>query len=239
MMELLLDPNAWLALLMLASLEIVLGIDNLVFIAIVVDRLPEQQRSKGRTWGLGMALGSRLLLLFSLSFLMGLTEPLFEVLGHGLSGRDLILLFGGLFLLYKSTSEIHHLTNEHEPGQKASEVVQRGFAATIAQIALIDIVFSLDSVITALGMAEDLRIMVIAVVISMAVMLAAAKSISEFIARHPTFKVLALSFLVMIGGLLVAEAFHVEVPKGYIYFAMGFSIVVELLNMRLRRRRLV
>jgi predicted tellurium resistance membrane protein TerC len=238
MMELLLDPNAWLALLMLASLEIVLGIDNLVFIAIVVDRLPEEQRSKGRTWGLGMALGTRLLLLFSLSFLMGLTDPLFEVLDHGLSGRDLILLFGGLFLLYKSTSEVHHLMNGHEPGETASEVVQRGFAATIAQIALIDIVFSLDSVITALGMAEDLRIMVTAVVISMAVMLAAAKSISEFIAQHPTFKVLALSFLVMIGGLLVAEAFHVEVPKGYIYFAMGFSIVVELLNMRLRRRRL-
>lgn len=237
-MELLLDPNAWLALLMLASLEIVLGIDNLVFIAIVVDRLPEEQRPKGRAWGLGMALGTRLLLLFSLSFLMGLTEPLFEVLGHGLSGRDLILLFGGLFLLYKSTSEIHHLTNDHEPGETAKEVAARGFAATIAQIALIDIVFSLDSVITALGMAEDLRIMVTAVVISMGVMLAAAKSISDFIAKHPTFKVLALSFLVMIGGLLVAEAFHVEVPKGYIYFAMGFSIVVELLNMRLRRRRL-
>lgn len=237
-MELLLDPNAWLAFLMLASLEIVLGIDNLVFIAIVVDRLPEEQRPKGRAWGLGMALGTRLILLFSLSFLMGLTEPLFAIAGHGLSGRDLILFFGGLFLLYKSTSEIHHLMSHHEPGEAADRAVSKGFAATIAQIALIDVVFSLDSVITALGMAEDLRIMVGAVVVSMGVMLAAAKGISDFIAKHPTFKVLALSFLVMIGGLLVAEAFHVEVPKGYIYFAMGFSVVVELVNMRMRRRHL-
>lgn len=238
MLELLTDPNAWLALLMLTSLEVVLGIDNLVFITIVVGRLPEHQRAQGRQIGLALALGTRLVLLFTLSWLIGLTAPLFGVAGQEISGRDLILIVGGLFLLWKATTEMHHQMNPDEQGALHGGGKPARFGATIAQIALIDMVFSLDSVITALGMAKHIEVMIAAVVISMAVMLAAARPIGDFVMKHPTLKILALSFLVLIGALLVAEGFEVHVPKGYIYFAMAYGLVVELINMRVRARRL-
>ena len=238
MLELLTDPNAWLALLMLTSLEVVLGIDNLVFITIVVGRLPEHQRAKGRQIGLGLALGTRLVLLFTLSWLIGLTAPLFGVAGQEISGRDLILIVGGLFLLWKATTEMHHQMNpdEQDPLHGGGKVAS--FGSTIAQIALIDMVFSLDSVITALGMVKHIEVMIAAVLISMGVMVAAARPIGDFVSKHPTLKILALSFLVLIGALLVAEGFEVHVPKGYIYFAMAYGLVVELINMRVRARRL-
>lgn len=238
MLELLTDPNAWLALLMLTSLEVVLGIDNLVFITIVVGRLPEHQRAKGRQIGLALALGTRLVLLFTLSWLIGLTAPLFGVAGQEISGRDLILIVGGLFLLWKATTEMHHQMNpdEQDPLHGGGKVAS--FGSTIAQIALIDMVFSLDSVITALGMVKHIEVMIAAVVISMGVMVAAARPIGDFVSKHPTLKILALSFLVLIGALLVAEGFEVHVPKGYIYFAMAYGLVVELINMRVRARRL-
>ena len=238
MLELLTDPNAWLALLMLTSLEVVLGIDNLVFITIVVGRLPEHQRAQGRQIGLALALGTRLVLLFTLSWLIGLTAPLFGVAGQEISGRDLILIVGGLFLLWKATTEMHEQMNPDEQGALHGGGKTAGVGATIAQIALIDMVFSLDSVITALGMAKHIEVMIAAVVISMAVMLAAARPIGDFVMKHPTLKILALSFLVLIGALLVAEGFEVHVPKGYIYFAMAYGLVVELVNMRVRARRL-
>ena len=238
MLELLTDPNAWLALLMLTSLDVVLGIDNLVFITIVVGRLPDHQRAKGLRIGLGLALATRLALLFTLSWLIGLTAPLFGIAGQELSGRDLILIFGGLFLLWKATTEMHHQMNPDEQGTLHGGGKVARFGTTIAQIALIDMVFSLDSVITALGMVKHLEIMIAAVLISMAVMLAAARPIGGFVSKHPTFKVLALSFLVLIGALLVAEGFEVHVPKGYIYFAMAYGLGVELVNMRVRARRL-
>lgn len=236
MLELLSDPQAWMALLALTSLEIVLGVDNLVFLAIVVGRLPKEQQPLARQLGLGLALATRLGLLFALSWLIGLTKPWFSVQGHEISGRDLILIVGGLFLLWKATVEMHHQMNPHEENLLHGGRSTAGFSGTIIQIALIDMVFSLDSVITALGMAKHIEVMIAAVVIAMGVMMLSAKSIGEFVGRHPTLKVLALSFLVLIGAMLVAEGFEVHVPKGYIYFAMAYAISVELINMRIRRR---
>ncbi len=248
-MDLLLDPNLWIAFAMLTALEIVLGIDNIIFISILVGRLPPEMRDKARRLGLGFAMVSRLLLLFTLSWVMGLTADLFTVLGEGISGRDLVLLFGGLFLLYKASHEIFVEVEAREldgpPGEQSAENTaelkaagQRMFWMTIAQIAVIDIVFSLDSVITAVGMVDQLPVMVAAVVTSVGVMLIAAKPIGDFVDAHPSVKVLALAFLVMVGMALTAEAFDQHVPKGYIYAAMCFSLAVEALNIRARGKRL-
>jgi predicted tellurium resistance membrane protein TerC len=244
-MEMLLDPNVWIAFAMLTALEIVLGIDNIIFISILVGRLPAHLRDNARRLGLGFAMLSRLLLLFTLSWVMGLTADLFTVLGQAISGRDLVLLCGGLFLLYKASHEIFlEVEAREEPAQlptadaAALRASGRGlFWGTIGQIAVIDIVFSLDSVITAVGMVDRIWVMVAAVVASVGVMLMAAKPIGEFVDRHPSVKVLALAFLVMVGMALTAEAFDVHVPKGYIYAAMAFSLAVEGLNLRARSRR--
>jgi predicted tellurium resistance membrane protein TerC len=243
-MDFLLDPNLWIAFAMLTALEIVLGVDNIIFISILVGRLPAHQRDKARRLGLGFAMLSRLLLLFSLSWVMGLTADLFSVLGQGISGRDLVLLFGGLFLLWKASREIFvevEAREEHGPGATDPAAIKaagvRLFWGIIGQIAVIDIVFSLDSVITAVGMVDQLGVMVAAVVTSVGVMLFAAKPIGEFVDRHPSVKVLALAFLVMVGMALTAEAFDVHVPKGYIYAAMAFSLAVESLNIRARNKR--
>jgi len=243
-MDFLLDPNLWIAFAMLTALEIVLGVDNIIFISILVGRLPAHQRDKARRLGLGFAMLSRLLLLFSLSWVMGLTADLFSVLGQGISGRDLVLLFGGLFLLWKASREIFvevEAGEEHGPGATDPAAIKaagvRLFWGIIGQIAVIDIVFSLDSVITAVGMVDQLGVMVAAVVTSVGVMLFAAKPIGEFVDRHPSVKVLALAFLVMVGMALTAEAFDVHVPKGYIYAAMAFSLAVEALNIRARNKR--
>ncbi|CAN5169274.1 TerC family protein [soil metagenome] len=243
-MDLLLDPNLWIAFAMLTALEIVLGIDNIIFISILVGRLPPPMRDKARRLGLGFAMLSRLLLLFTLSWVMGLTADLFSALGQGISGRDLVLLFGGLFLLYKASHEIFVEVEAREqdgpPAEQTAEVKaagQRMFWMTIAQIAVIDIVFSLDSVITAVGMVDQLGVMVAAVVASVGVMLVAAKPIGDFVDAHPSVKVLALAFLVMVGMALTAEAFDQHVPKGYIYAAMCFSLAVEALNIRARAKR--
>ncbi len=243
-MEFLLDPNLWIAFAMLAALEIVLGIDNIIFISILVARLPAHQRDLGRRLGLGFAMLTRLALLFSLSWVMGLTADLFTIAGEGISGRDLVLLLGGLFLLYKASNEIFIEVEAREHGAPPVE----GPAALkasgkkllwgiVGQIAIIDIVFSLDSVITAVGMVDEIGVMVAAVVVAVAVMLLAAKPIGEFVERHPSVKVLALAFLVMVGMALVAESFDVHVPKGYLYAAMAFSLAVEALNIRSRNKR--
>ncbi len=244
-MELLFDPNAWIAFLMLTSLEIVLGIDNIIFISILVGRLPPQQRDKARRLGLAFAMVSRLALLLSLSWVMGLTADLFSLGSQGISGRDLVLLIGGLFLLYKASHEIfvEVEAGEHDgPSDAASPLAldlagKRLMWGIIGQIAVIDIVFSLDSVITAVGMVDQISVMVAAVVASVGVMMFAAKPIGDFVDRHPSVKVLALAFLVMIGMALTAEAFDVHVPKGYIYAAMAFSLAVEVLNIRARNKR--
>jgi len=243
-MDILLDPNMWVAFAMLTALEIVLGVDNIIFISILVGRLPADQRDKARRLGLGFAMVSRLALLFSLTWVMGLTADLFRVAGNGISGRDLVLLFGGLFLLYKASREIFDAVEAradgepaHGPGVVSPSARADLFWATIAQIGIIDIVFSLDSVITAVGMVDQIAVMVAAVVASVAVMLFAARPIGEFVDRHPSVKVLALAFLVMVGMALTAEAFDVHVPKGYIYAAMAFSLVVETLNIRARGKR--
>ena len=227
-------PEAWIAHLTLTALEIVLGIDNIIFISILVGRLPREQRSKGRVLGLGLAMITRILLLLSLTWVMRLTAPLFTVLAQEISGRDLILIGGGLFLLWKSTSEIHE--SLEGAGEERTAKALAGFAATIAQIGVIDIIFSLDSVITAVGLAQDLAVMIIAIVLAVFVMMFASKGIGEFVDRHPTIKVLALSFLVVIGVTLIAEGFGWHVPRGYIYFAMAFSTVVEMLNIRMRKK---
>ncbi len=230
-------PEAWAALATLTLLEIVLGIDNIIFISILVGRLPEHQRRRGRLIGLSLAMLTRILLLFSLTWVMGLTAPWFTVLGEEISGRDLILLGGGLFLLGKSSLEIHHaLEGEADSGRAGGSA---NFYSILIQIAVIDIVFSLDSVITAVGLAEHLAVMVVAIVISVGVMMAAAGSISAFVDRHPTIKMLALSFLILIGCMLVGESLDLHVPKGYIYFAMAFSVSVEMLNIRIRSKRKV
>jgi predicted tellurium resistance membrane protein TerC len=228
------SPEAWIALLTLTALEIVLGIDNIIFISILVGRLPEHQRSKGRVLGLGFAMITRILLLLSLTWVMKLTTPLFRVATQGISGRDIILIGGGLFLLWKSTVEIHE--SLEGAGEERSAKAMAGFTATIAQIAVIDIIFSLDSVITAVGLAQDLAVMIIAIVLAVFVMMFASKAIGEFVDRHPTIKVLALSFLVVVGVALIAEGFDWHVPRGYIYFAMAFSTVVEMLNIRMRKK---
>jgi predicted tellurium resistance membrane protein TerC len=227
------QPESWAALATLTLLETVLGIDNVIFISILAGKLPEAQRGRGRRLGLLLAMGTRILLLLSLAWIVRLTAPLFTVLGQEISGRDLILVVGGLFLLAKSTFEIHDKLEgeEHERGGRAVA----SFGAVLVQIALLDIVFSLDSVITAVGMARELAVMILAVVISVLVMMLFAGAISAFVDRHPTVKMLALSFLLLIGMSLVAEGFDVHVPKGYVYFAMGFSVFVEMLNLRLRR----
>ncbi len=233
-MELWLEPATWIALATLTAVEIVLGIDNVVFIAILADRLPPEQRARARTIGLLAAMATRILLLLSISWLVQLTNPLVELFGHGFSGRDLILITGGLFLLSKATLELHHMTEDDGPHapKSAQAITLRG---VVLQILALDVVFSLDSVITAVGLAEHVIIMVAAVVISVGVMLFSAKAISEFLERQPTFKTLALSFLLMIGMLLVADGFGLHVPKGYAYFAMAFSGFVEFMNYRLRR----
>ena len=244
-MDFLLDPNLWIAFAMLTALEIVLGIDNIIFISILVGRLPPELRDKARRLGLGFAMVSRLLLLFSLSWVMGLTDDLFSIVGQGISGRDVVLLSGGLFLLWKASHEIFvevEATGEDQPGAQPDAVAlkaagNRLFWAIIGQIAVIDIVFSLDSVITAVGMVDEIGVMVAAVVTSVGVMLVAAKPIGEFVDRHPSVKVLALAFLIMVGMALTAEAFDVHVPKGYIYAAMAFSLAVEALNIRARAKR--
>ncbi|MEX8517808.1 MAG: TerC family protein [Leptothrix sp. (in: b-proteobacteria)] len=242
-MEFLLDPHLWIAFAMLTSLEIVLGIDNIIFISILVGRVPAPQRDQARRLGLAFAMLTRLSLLFSLSWIMGLTATLFTLADNDMSGRDLVLLLGGLFLLYKASHEI--FVEVEAPEQQGSAAAPPTAAATrgmfwgvIAQIAVIDIVFSLDSVITAVGMVNQLGVMAAAVVASVGVMLVAAKPIGEFIDQHPSIKVLALAFLVMVGMALTAEAFDVHVPKGYLYGAMAFSLAVEALNIRARSKRL-
>jgi len=234
-MDQILNPDNLIALLTLAALEIVLGIDNIVFISILASKLPIERQKQARQIGLMAALVTRVLLLLSISWVIGLTEPLFTVFGFELSGRDLILLIGGLFLLAKSTHEIHERLEGHEG--EAVPKAPPSFAGVIFQIALLDIVFSLDSVITAVGMAEELWVMITAVIAAVAIMLFAAESISSFVNRHPTVKMLALSFLLLIGFTLIIEALHFHIPKGYIYFAMGFSIFVEMLNLRARARQ--
>lgn len=243
-MEFFLDPNIWIAFAMLTALEIVLGIDNIVFISILVGRLPPHLRDKARRLGLGFAMVSRLMLLFTLGWVMGLTADLFSVMGKGFSGRDLVLLFGGLFLLYKASHEIFVEVEAREldtaPATDPAVLKaasSRMFWAIIGQIAVIDIVFSLDSVITAVGMVDQIGVMVAAVIASVGVMLFAAKPIGDFVDRHPSVKVLALAFLVMIGMALTAEGLGQAIPKGYIYGAMAFSLAVEALNIRARSKR--
>ena len=227
------DPQAWIALATLTALELVLGVDNIIFISILTGKLPEEQRARGRTIGLALAMGMRIALLLTLSWVIGLTAPLFAVLGREVSGRDLILICGGMFLLAKATHEIHHKLEGVEGGSSAR--VASSFRAVLFQIVLLDIVFSLDSVITAVGMVDQISIMVIAVVLAVGFMMISAKSLAEFVERHPTVKMLALSFLLLIGMALVADGLHHHIPKGYIYFAMGFSVFVEMLNLRLRK----
>ncbi|MFA7505811.1 MAG: TerC family protein [Burkholderiaceae bacterium] len=230
------DPQAWVALATLAALEIVLGIDNIIFISILVGRLPEHQRARGRIIGLSLAMIMRLLLLMSIAWIMRLTTPFFELFGQPISGRDLILVGGGLFLLWKAVHEIHHSLEVPDADESKAPAVAT-FGAIMVQIALIDIVFSLDSVITAVGLVEHVSIMVIAIVLSVIIMMIGARPIGEFVDRHPTVKMLALSFLVLVGVVLIAEGFGQHIPKGYIYFAMAFSVAVEMLNIRARANR--
>lgn len=232
MMELLTDPQAWVAFVTLTALEIVLGIDNIIFISILVSRLPKERQEAARIGGLAMAMLTRIALLFSIVWLTRLTHPWFYIGTQSVSGRDLILFIGGLFLLAKSVLEIHH-TLEGAEGHRQARVYA-SFTLIIVQIALIDIVFSLDSVFTAVGLANQLSIMVAAIVIAILVMMLLSGSIAEFVDRHPTIKVLALAFLILVGVALVAESFHFEIPKGYLYFAMAFSVGVEMVNLRLR-----
>lgn len=228
------DPQGWIALITLTVLEIVLGIDNIVFISILASKLPASQQHRARTLGLGIAMFARVGLLFSITWIMRLTEPLFTLLGRGISGRDLILILGGLFLLAKSTREIHERLEGEEAHGEGSAT---SFASVIVQVLLLDIVFSLDSVITAVGMAEDIGVMVTAVVIAVGFMMLFAGPISGFVDRHPTVKMLALSFLLLIGVTLMAEGFGQHIQKGYIYFAMAFSVFVEMLNLKGRKAR--
>lgn len=234
MLELLYSPEAWVSLLTLCALEIVLGIDNVIFISILTNKLPLEQQRKARQIGLGLALVMRIGLLFSISWIMGLKTALFTISGHGVSGRDLILFFGGLFLIYKSVKEIHA---KFEAKANEGNVVVKQFAAIIGQIVLIDLVFSLDSVITAVGMVDHVAIMIVAVLVSITVMILSAEAISRFVNTHPAIKVLALAFLISIGIALVAEGLHFKIPKGYIYSSMAFAIAVEFINIRLDTRK--
>lgn len=234
MLDLLSDPSVWVAFATLTALEIVLGIDNVVFISILADKLPAAQRPRARRVGLALAMLMRIALVASVAWVVGLTQPVFELFGHDVSWKDLVLILGGLFLLAKATHEIHGAL-EGEPGHAARRV-QATFTAVIVQILLLDVVFSIDSVITAVGLTEHIEVMVAAVVVAVAVMMFAAGPIGEFVSRHPTVKMLALSFLIMIGGLLVAEGFGQHIPHGYVYFAMAFSLGVEILNLRMRAK---
>ena len=234
-MEWITDPAAWVALATLTALEMVLGVDNIIFISVLVGRLPEKQRARARTIGLALAAGTRILLLLSITWVMSLTEPFFSVFGKDISGRDLILLGGGLFLLWKSVDEIHGSLEGEEHAQGTGKAAVT-FGAVIGQIALIDIVFSLDSVITAVGMVDEVAVMIIAILLAVGVMIFAAGPVSRFVEEHPTIKMLALSFLVLVGVALVAEGWGFHIPKGYIYFSMAFAIGVEVLNLQMRKR---
>ena len=236
MMELLSDPQVWLAFATLTALEIVLGIDNIIFISILVGRLPKEQQARGRTIGLSLAMLTRIALLLSITWVMRLTDELFSIMGRGITGKDIILIGGGLFLLAKSTLEIHHGMEDAEGDEK--KVGGRAtFVSVITQIAIIDIVFSLDSVITAVGMADHVQVMIAAVIVAVLIMMFLAGPISDFVDRHPTIKMLALSFLILIGVALVGEGLGFHIPKGYIYFAMAFSVAVEMLNIQVRKRQ--
>lgn len=236
MFEWLTNPEAWIALVTLTALEIVLGIDNIIFISILVGRLPEAQRNFARRMGLSLAMLTRLGLLFSISWVMSLTQPWFTVLSNPISGRDIVLIGGGLFLLAKATHEIHNsIEGADNDDSKVAATTSMGMV--LLQIAILDIVFSLDSVITAVGLVEHVSLMAIAIVLAVLVMLMAARSIGEFVDNHPTIKILALAFLILVGVTLIVEGFDVHVPKGYIYFAMAFSVSVEFLNLRMRKKR--
>ena len=234
MFEWIASPEAWIALGTLAALEIVLGIDNIIFLSILVGRLPEKQRAFARRVGLGLAMFARLALLFSISWVMGLTEPWFTLLDNEISGRDVILIGGGLFLLAKSTQEIHHSLEGASADPSAPKVVANSLMMVLIQIMILDIVFSLDSVITAVGLVNDIEIMAIAIIAAVLVMMFAAKSIGDFVDAHPSIKILALSFLIRVGAMLIVEGFDVHVPKGYVYFAMAFSLAVEAVNIKMR-----
>ena len=233
-MEIFLQAETWVALLTLTLLEVVLGIDNIIFISIVSNKLPEEHQARARFTGLSLALIFRITLLLGITWLMAFTKPLFTVFSFDVSGRDLILFAGGLFLLYKSTLEIHHKV-EGVP-EKLNEGQARSFMSVIVQIVMLDLIFSFDSILTAIGLTEDIILMVIAVVISIIVMMIFAKSISDFINKHPTLEILALSFLILIGFMLIIESLQYHVPKGYIYFAVFFSLIVEMINMRVRKK---
>ena len=236
-MDWLLNPEIWVAFLTLTALEIVLGIDNIIMISILVGRMPPEMQARTRLFGLALAMITRILLLLSITWVMRLTADLFHVFGQGISGRDLILFFGGLFLLWKSSSEIYHGLEGEDEGGETPKKGAGGFVGTIIQIAIIDIVFSLDSVITAVGMVSHVPVMIAAIIVAVLVMMLAAGTISTFIDKHPSLKMLALSFLIVVGTVLIAESFEVHVPKGYVYFAMAFSLAVEALNIRMRTAR--
>ena len=229
------DPQVWIAFLTLTALELVLGIDNIIFISILVDRLPRREREKARRIGLFLAMFMRVGLLLGLSWIVGMTAPLFTITGTEISGRDLILIVGGIFLVWKSTREVHQLT-EGEEGHASSKVSDT-FTAIILQIIIIDMVFSLDSIITAVGMVDEVAVMIAAVVVSVGLMMLFARAIGDFVSAHPSIKMLALSFLLVVGVMLIAEGFDHKVPKGYIYFAMAFSVAVEMLNIRMRKKK--
>jgi predicted tellurium resistance membrane protein TerC len=228
MLDMLTDPNLWAAFLTLTALEIVLGIDNIIFLSIVTGRLPAHQQANARRIGLGLALGMRIALLMSLSWIAGLTEPIANIAGYALSWRDVILGLGGLFLLYKATHEIHNSVEGEDDERSAAQIT---FAGAIMQIVILDLVFSLDSVITAVGMTDNLPVMIAAIVVSILVMLFAATPVSDFVNRHPTVKMLALGFLLLIGVALIADAAHFHIPRGYLYFAIAFSALIETLNL--------
>ena len=234
MIEILLDPQIWIAFLTLTALELVLGIDNIIFISIIVDKLPQEKREFARKLGLFLAMFMRIGLLLVLSWIIGLTEPVLTLFGIGVSGRDLILIAGGLFLIWKSTMEVHQLL-EGEEGEQSSKIAST-FAGVILQIIMIDLVFSLDSIITAVGMVREVGVMIAAVVASVGLMMLFASAIGRFVSDHPTIKMLALSFLVVVGVVLIVDGFGHHVPKGYIYFAMAFSVCVEMLNIRMRKK---
>ncbi len=241
MFEWIANPEMWIALVTLIALEIVLGIDNIIFIAILVGRLPKEQRQKARILGLSLAMITRLLLLLSLFWIMKLTAPLFSVLGQDISGRDLILILGGLFLIGKSTLEIHHdieEADESKPRDSLQSSARKGFINVLIQIAILDIVFSLDSVITAVGMVSNIEIMMLAVIVAVGVMMIASKGISEFVENNPTIKILALAFLILVGVTLVAEGLNFHISKAYIYFAMAFSLGVESINIYIKKKRI-
>lgn len=233
------NPQAWVTLITLTILEIVLGIDNIIFLTILVSKVPKEHQQRTRLFGLALAMVTRVLLLLSIAWVMKLTTPLFEIMNHPFSGRDLILIFGGLFLLYKSATEIYDNVEADEddtPEADVRDAAQKGMMVIVLQIAIIDIVFSLDSVITAVGLSQDIPVMVIAVMAAVGVMMFAAKTIGDFVERHPSIKMLALAFLIMVGTILIVDGFGIHVPKGYLYAAMGFSLAVEALNIRLRSK---